>query len=43
MECTGDILGDWVLGGRPIELGLKGFSSCILGDMWGCGDWPGKP
>ena len=35
MECTGDMEGDWVLGGRPIELGLKGFSSWILGDMCG--------
>ena len=38
IECTGDMEGDWVLGGRPIEFGLKGFSSWILGDMCGCGD-----
>ena len=44
MEWTGDMAGDVVWGGRPRDPGLKGFSSWILGeDMWGWGDWTGKP
>ena len=43
IEWTGDMAGEVVCGGRPSEVGLKGFSSWILGDMCGCGDWAGNP